>query len=212
MPGARDTELLNYIRSYGQTPPSPQECQFNHWGRTVYLSPELAKQFDPPADYLAFADFMEQMLPHCRGFMSSCPGTRAEDPQKVLQAFINHFMTPSPDNPIPNFRRYGHKGHGQPYPIWFLKCFCNFLKEHYPASGKAAEVPLPPPRSKVNPFGPATPPSSSPPKLDKVVPLRSDRPHAVPERPRQERPQRTRENSFYEPRETSRPTLKSNCL
>jgi hypothetical protein len=41
MPGARDTELLNYIRSYGHTPPSPPECQFNHWGLTVYLSQEL---------------------------------------------------------------------------------------------------------------------------------------------------------------------------
>jgi hypothetical protein len=32
MPDARDTELLNHIRSYGQTPPPPPECQFNHWG------------------------------------------------------------------------------------------------------------------------------------------------------------------------------------
>ena len=152
MPGARDTELLNYIRSYGQTPPSPPQCQFNHWGLTVYLPPELAKQFEPPADYVAFAEFMEQMLPHCRVFMSAYPGTRDEDPQKVLQAFIDHFMTPSPDNPIPNFRRYGHKGHGQPYPIWFLKCFCNFLKEHYPVAGKATEVPLLPPRDAVNPL------------------------------------------------------------
>ena len=157
MPGARDTELLNYIRSYGQTPPSPPQCQFNHWGLTVYLPPELAQQFQPPADYVAFAEFMAQMLPHCRVFMSAYPGTRGEDPQKVLQAFIDHFMTPSPDNPIPNFRRYGHKGHGQPYPIWFLKCFCNFLKEHYPAADKAVAVPLLPPRSAVNPFGPPTP-------------------------------------------------------
>jgi hypothetical protein len=28
---------------------------------------------------------VEQMLPHCRVFMSARPGTRAEDPQKVLQ-------------------------------------------------------------------------------------------------------------------------------
>jgi hypothetical protein len=50
MPGARDTELLNYIRSYDQTPPSPPQCQFNHWGLTVYLPPELAQQFEPPAE------------------------------------------------------------------------------------------------------------------------------------------------------------------
>src|ERR1700730_9674160 len=112
MPGARDTELLNNTRSAGQAPPSPPQCQFNHWGLTVYLPPELAKQFEPPADYVAFAEFMEQMLPQCRVFMSAYPGTRAEDPHKILQAFIDHFMTPSPDNPIPNFRRYGHKGHG----------------------------------------------------------------------------------------------------
>ncbi len=116
MSGARDTELLNYIRSYDQTPLSPPQCQFNHWGLTVYLPLELAQQFEPPADYVAFAEFMEQMLPHCRAFMSAYPGTRDEDPQKVLQAFIDHFTTPSPDNPIPNFRRYGHKGHGQPNP------------------------------------------------------------------------------------------------
>jgi hypothetical protein len=198
MPGARDTELLNYIRSYGQTPPSPPQCQFNHWGLTVSLPPELAKQFEPPADYVAFAEFMEQMLPHCRVFMSAYPGTRGEDPHKVLQAFINHFMTPSPDNPIPNFRRYGHKGHGQPYPIWFLKCFCNFLKERYPAANKAKEVPLLPPRDAVNPFGPPTPPPSSPPKRDKVVPFHSDRPPAGPARPRKERPQPTPENPFQQ--------------
>src|SRR3984893_7140417 len=201
MPGARDTELLNYIRSYGQTPPSPPQCQFNHWGLTVYLPPEPAQQCEPPADYVAFAQFMEQMLPHCRVFMSACPGTRGEDPQKVLQAFIDHFMTPSPDNPIPNFRRYGHKGHGQPYPIWFLKCFCNFLKERYPAADKAAAVPLLPPRAAVNPVGPPTPPASSPPKADNVMPFHSDRPPAVPERPRQERPQSTRANPFHEPGE-----------
>ena len=99
MPGARDTELLNYIRSYDQTPPSPPQCQFNHWGLTVYLPPELAQQFEPPADSVAFAEFMAQMLPHCRVFMSAWPGTRGEDPHKVLQAFIDHFMTPSPNNP-----------------------------------------------------------------------------------------------------------------
>ena len=164
MPGARDTELLNFMRSYDQTPPAPPQCQFNHWGLTVYLPPELAKQFEPPADSVAFAEFMEQMLPHCRVFMSVYTGTRAEDPHKVFPAFIDHFMTPSPANPIPNFRRYGHKGHGQPYPIWFLKCFS----------------------------------SSSPPKGDKVVPFHSDRPHAVPKRPRKERPQPTRENPFQQ--------------
>jgi hypothetical protein len=37
--------------------------------------------------------------------------------------------------------------------------------------------------------------------VDKVVPLRSDRPHAVPERPRKERPQSTRANPFHEPGE-----------
>ena len=118
-----------------------------------------------------------------------------------MQAFIQHFLTPSPDNPIPNYQRYGHKGHGQPYPIWFLKCFCNFLKEHYPAAGKAQDVPMLPPRQAVDPFGPATPPSSSPPKGDKVVLLRPDQINAVPERPRPERPQRTRANPFVEPEE-----------
>jgi hypothetical protein len=116
-----------------------------------------------------------------------------------LQAFIQHFLTPSPDNPIPNYQRYGHKGHGQPYPIWFLKCFCNFLKEHYPAAGQAQDVPMLPPRQAVDPFGPPTPPSSSPPKVDKVVPLRPDQINAVPERPRPERPQSTRANPFFEP-------------
>jgi hypothetical protein len=211
MPDARDSELLNHIRSYGQTPPPPPECQFNHWGLTVYLAPELAKQFEPPADPPAFAEFMERMLRHCRVFMSAYPGTRGENPHKVLQAFIHHFLTPSPDNPIPNYQRYGHKGHGQPYPIWFLKCFCNFLKEHYPAAGQAQDVPLLPPRSAVDPFGPATPPSSSPPKVDKVVPLHSERPHAVPERPRPERPQRTRANPFRQPEEAQF-ALKENKL
>ena len=192
MPNARDTELLNCIRSYDQSPP---KCQFDHWGITVFLPPELAKQFEAPARHLAFSLFFQQMLPHCRTFISACPGTRAEDPEEVLQAFINHFVTPSKDNPIPNFQRYGHKGQGQPYAIWFLKCFCNFLKEHYPASGKAKDVPLLPSREPVNPFGPAAPPSSSP---QKVVPLRSDRPNAVPERPRKERPQPTPENPFHE--------------
>ena len=82
MPGARETELLNYIRSYDQTPPSPPQCQFNHWGLTVYLPPELANQCEPPADSVAFAEFMEQMLPHGRVFMSAYPGTRGEDPQQ----------------------------------------------------------------------------------------------------------------------------------
>ena len=144
---------------------------------------------------------MEQMLPHCRVFMSAYPGTRDKDPQKVLQAFIDHFMTPSPDNPIPNFRRYRHKGHGQPYPIWFLKCVCNFLKERYPVAGKAKEVPLLPPRAAVNPFGPPTPPASSPPTGDTVVPFQSDRPHAGPERPRKERPPPTPANPFKQPGE-----------
>ena len=74
MPGARDTELLNYIRSYDQTPPAPPQCQFNHWGLTVCLPPELAQQCEPPADSVAFAEFMEQMLPHCRVFMSALAG------------------------------------------------------------------------------------------------------------------------------------------
>jgi hypothetical protein len=157
VPGARDTELLNYIGSYGQTPPAPPECQFNHWGLTVYLAPELAKQFEPPADYLAFAEFMEQMLPQCRVFMSACPGTRGEDPQKVLQAFIDHFMTLSPDKPVPNFRRYGHKGHGQPYPIWFLKCFCNFIEGTLPGrrQGRGSAVAAAPRSGK--PIRPAHP-------------------------------------------------------
>ena len=107
MPNARDTELLNCIRSYDQSPP---KCQFDHWGLTVLLPPELAKQFEAPARHLAFCSFFEQMLPHCRTFISACPGTRAEKPEEVLQAFINHFVTPSKDNPIPNFQRYGHKG------------------------------------------------------------------------------------------------------
>jgi hypothetical protein len=196
MPNARDTELLKYIRSYDQTPP---KSQFDHWGLTVFLPPELAKQFEAPADRVAFSSFFEQMLPDCRAFMSACPGTRAEDPEKVLQAFIDHFLTRSKDNPIPNFRRYGHKGRAQPYAIWFLKCFCNFLKEHYPASGKAKDGPLLPSRELVNPFGPVAPPSSSLQTVDNiVVPLRSDRPNAVPERARKERPQRTRENPFHE--------------
>jgi hypothetical protein len=109
MPDARDTELLKYIRAYGQSPPPPPPCKFEHWGATVVLSPELAKQFEPPADALAFAEFMAQMLPHCRRFISGYPGTRGEDHEKVLQAFTDHFLTPSPGNPIPNFRRYGHK-------------------------------------------------------------------------------------------------------
>src|SRR5580704_8226162 len=91
--------------------------------------------------------------------------------------------------------------HGQPYPIWFLKCFCNFLKEHYPVPSKATEVPLLPPRPAVNPFGPPTPPASSPPTGDNVMPFQSDRPHAGPERPRKERPQPTPENPFHEPGE-----------
>jgi hypothetical protein len=57
------------------------------------------------------------------------------------------------------------------------------------------------PRPAVNPFGPPTPPSSSPPKEDKVVPFHADRPHAGPERPRKERPQPTRENPFQQPGE-----------
>jgi hypothetical protein len=107
----------------------------------------------------------------------------------------------TPNNPIPNFRRYGHKGHGQPYPNWFLKCFCNFLKERYPAANKATEVPLLPPRAAVNPFGPPVPPASSPPTGDKVVPFQSDRPHAGPERPRKERPQPNPANPFQQPGE-----------
>jgi hypothetical protein len=148
---------------------------------------------------MAFSSFFEQMLPDCRVFIAACPGTRAEDPEEVLQAFINHFVTPPKDNPIPNFRRYGHKGQGRPYAIWFLKCFCNFLKEHYPASGKAKDGPLLPSREPVNPFGPVAPPSSSPQTADNIVPLRSDRPNAVPERATKERPQPTRENPFHEP-------------
>jgi hypothetical protein len=58
--------------------------------------------------------------------------------------------------------------------------------------GRGSAVAAAPPA--VNPFGPPTPSSSSPPKVDKVVPLRSDRPHAVPEKPRKERPQSTRAN------------------
>jgi hypothetical protein len=196
MPDPRDTELLKYIRAYDQAPPSPPPCQFDHWGLTVFLPPELAKQFEPPADELAFAEFMEQMLPHCRAFMSVCRGTRAEDHEKVFQAFL----TPSPNNPIPNFRRYGHKGRAQPYAIWFLKCFCNFLKERYPVSGKGPEVPLLPTRIAVYPFGPPNPPSSSPP-MDKVVPFRSDRPNAMPERARPEPPQPSGENPFQPPGE-----------
>ena len=164
MSDARDTELLNYIRSYGQTEASPPPCKFEHWGLTVILSPKLAKQFEPPADHVVFADFMEEMLPHCQAFRSTYPGTRAEDAHKVMQAFIDHFVTPSKDNPIPNFQRYGHKGRAQPYAIWFLKCFCNFLKERYPVAHKTTEVPLLPPRAAVYPFGPAAPPSSSPPR------------------------------------------------
>jgi hypothetical protein len=199
MPSARDTELLKYIRSYDQTLPSPPQCQFDHWGLTVFLPPEMAKQFEAPADRMVFSSFFEQMLPHCRTFIATCPGTRAEDPQNVLQTFIDHFLTPSKDNPIPNFRRYGHKGGAQPYAIWFLKCFCNFLKEHYRASGKAKEGPLLPTREPVNPFGPVASPSSSLQKVNNiVVPLRSDRPNAVPERARKERPQPTRENPFHD--------------
>ncbi len=85
MPNARDTELLNCIRSYDQSPP---KCQFDHWGVTVFLPPELAKQFEAPARHIAFSSFFQQMLPHCRTFISACPGTGAEDPEEVLQAFI----------------------------------------------------------------------------------------------------------------------------
>jgi hypothetical protein len=208
MPDARDTELLKYIRSYGQSEASPPPCEFEHWGASVVLSPELAKQFEPPADPLAFAEFMEEMLLHCRRFMSGYPGTRSEDHEKVLQAFTDHFLTPSKDNPIPNFRRYGHKGRAQPYGVWFLKCFCNFLKERYPVSNKAREVPMLPPPSAINPFGPHTPASSSPQTLSNVVPLQPAPPLVVPKWPTMEPPQPSRENPFHQPAANRPPTIK----
>jgi hypothetical protein len=157
MSGARDTELLNYIRSYGQTEASQPPCKFEHWGITVTLSPKLAKQSEPPADHVVFAEFMEEMLPHCQAFRSAYPGTRAEDTHKVMQAFIDHFLTPSKDNPIPNFQRYGHKGRAQPYCIWFLKCFCNFSQGTLPGGPQDHERALTPaPRSGI-PFRPGHP-------------------------------------------------------
>lgn len=201
MSGARDTELLNYIRSFGQTEASPPPCKFEHWGIMVTLSPKLAKQSEPPADHVVFAEFMEEMLPHCQAFRSTYPGTRAEDTHKVMQAFIDHFLTPSKDNPIPNFQRYGHKGRAQPYAIWFLKCFCNFLKERYPVARKATAVPSLPPRAAVYPFGPATPPPSSPATLAKVLPLQPSSPPAVPKSPTKKRPLPTGLNPFERPGE-----------
>ena len=78
------------------------------------------------------------------------------------------------------------------------------------AGGEAAAVPLLPPRAAVDPFGPPTPPSSSPPKADNVMPFHSDRPPVVPERPRQERPRPTRANPFHAPGEVSPAIIKIN--
>jgi hypothetical protein len=48
MSGARDTELLNYIRSYGQTEASRPPCKFEHWGITVTLA-ETGKAIRTPS-------------------------------------------------------------------------------------------------------------------------------------------------------------------
>ncbi len=60
---------------------------------------------------------------------------------------------------------------------------------------------LVPAHAPVNPFGPPTPPASSPPKGHKVVPFQSDRAHAGPEGPRKERPQPTPANPCQQPGE-----------
>jgi transposase len=62
-------------------------------------------------------------------------------------------------------------------------CFCERINLVERAAGKVAAVPLLPPRSAVNPFGPASPLSSSPPKVDNIMPFHSDQPHAIRERP-----------------------------
>ena len=82
-----------------------------------------------------------------------------------------------------------------------LKMLLQFLEGTLPGRGQGhgSAVAAAPRRGK--PFGPPTPPASSPPKGDKVVPFQSDWPHFVPERPRKERPQPTPANPFQRPGE-----------
>ena len=199
MSGARDTELLNYIRTFGQTEASSPPCKFEHSGITVSLSPKLAKQFEPPADHMAFAEFMEEMLPHCEAFRSTYPGTRAENTQKVLQAFMDHFLTPTTDNPTRSFQRYGHKGRAQPYGIWFLKCFCNFLKERYPSRPQVhgGAVAPAPPSGKSFRSGHPTPFIAATVSESPAAPSRrtARRSQSSPPKP----PQSTRVNPFHQP-------------
>jgi hypothetical protein len=75
-------------------------------------------------------------------------------------------------------------------------CFCERIKLIERAAGKAAAVPLLPPRSAVNPFGPPTPSSSSPPKVYGPI----GRTACRKDQGRND-PQSTRANPFHEPGE-----------
>ena len=200
MSGARDTELLNYIRSYGQTEASPPPCKFEHWGITVTLSPKLAKQSEPPADHVVFAEFMEEMLPHCRGIQVDLSRHArrgyAQGDAGVHRSLLDAIQGQS-DPELSALRPQ------RPSPtVWHLvpQMLLQFSKGTLPGGPQDhGQCPYSRPAHAVYPFGPATPPPSSPPTLAKVLPLQPGSPPTVPERPTKKRPLPTGLNPFEQP-------------
>lgn len=128
--------ILDWVRSGAFDKPYSKDQPLLAWSRWgVEISWKLEDLIFAKVDQFKFEEVLEAAYPKLVEFIAACPNTKSLDPDDVIQEFLNHFMMPTPKDPVRKFMRYGRKGFTQGYQIFFMIAFCNHLTERYAKDG-----------------------------------------------------------------------------